>query len=42
LWEKHPEAIGVLFLVLVVLLLMLRRLFFGGRGRRLPASAGGR
>ncbi|NOT71736.1 MAG: hypothetical protein HOP09_10805 [Hyphomicrobium sp.] len=42
LWEKHPEAVGSLFLGLVILLLVLRRLLFGSRRGRLPASLGGR
>ncbi len=42
LWEKHPAAIGVLGLISLVVLLLLRRLLFGRRHSRLPASAGGR
>ena len=42
LWEKHPEAIGVLVFAALVVLLFLRRLLFGRRYPRLPASAGGR
>lgn len=41
LWEKHPEAVGLLFLCLVIILLVLRRLLFGGRRSRLPAHLGG-
>lgn len=41
LWEKHPEAVGVMFLGLVILLLLLRRIVFGGRRpQRRPATAG--
>ncbi len=42
MWEKHPEALGVLAFVLLLLLLLMRRLLFGRRLHRLPASAGGR
>lgn len=42
LWEKHPAAIGVLGFISLVVLLLLRRLLFGRRHSRLPASAGGR
>lgn len=42
LWEKHPQAIGVLGFAALLVLLFLRRLFFGRRHSRLPASAGGR
>jgi hypothetical protein len=39
LWEKHPEAVGMLLLAIVFFLLLLRRLLFGGR-RRGPVSVG--
>lgn len=42
LWEKHPEAIGVLGLCVLIVLIFMRRLFFGRGRARLPASAGGR
>lgn len=42
LWEKHPEVVGLLGLLAVIVLLLLRRLLFGSRRHRLPASMGGR
>ncbi len=42
IWDKHPEAISVLGAFALFMLLLMRRLFFGGRRTRLPASAGGR
>ena len=42
IWDKHPEALSVLGVFALIVLLLMRRLFFGGRRTRLPASAGGR
>jgi hypothetical protein len=37
MWEKHPAAIVALLLIFGIVLLLLRRLLFPRRNRRVPA-----